>query len=113
MRLIDADKTIEELSVAYFDKKIQSAKNDPCVIDAMADWAIRTIKAMPTIGGWISCSERLPELNVDVLVCDRNGSISIDSAIKYGGEVLFGYDTIYGNSDIIAWQPLPLPYGGE
>lgn len=48
-RLIDADEAIKALSVAYFDKRIQSAKDDPCVIDAMIDWAIRTIKAMPTI----------------------------------------------------------------
>lgn len=60
MRLIDAEKAVEELSVAYWDKGIQAAKDDPCIVDAMTDWAIRTIKAMPTMGDWIACSERLP-----------------------------------------------------
>lgn len=41
-------KAVEALRVAYWDYDIQSTKDDPCVVDAMTDWAIRQIKALPT-----------------------------------------------------------------
>ena len=47
--LISRQEAIDKLKVAYWDKNLQSAKNDPCVIDAMTDWAIRQVKATPTI----------------------------------------------------------------
>lgn len=37
---------IDALKKAYWDKDLQSAKNDPCVVDAMTDWAIRQIKEL-------------------------------------------------------------------
>ena len=48
MRLIDADKVIDVMKAAYWDENIQSAKDDPCVIDAMIDWSIRQVKDAPT-----------------------------------------------------------------
>ena len=39
---------IDALRVAYWDYDIQSVKDDPCVVDAMTDWAIRQIKALPS-----------------------------------------------------------------
>lgn len=36
------------LRVAYWDDSIQSAKDDPCIVDAMTDWTIRQIKALPS-----------------------------------------------------------------
>jgi hypothetical protein len=38
---------INALRVAYWDDNIQSAKDDPCIVDAMTDWAIRQVKALP------------------------------------------------------------------
>ena len=40
---------VDALKAAYWDKNIQSAKDDPCVVDAMTNWAIRQIKALPSI----------------------------------------------------------------
>lgn len=48
MSLIDRAKAIDALKAAYWDKNIQSAKDDPCVVDAMTDWAIRQVKALPS-----------------------------------------------------------------
>ena len=51
---------INELKLGYFNKDLQEGKNDPCVIDAMIDWAIRTSKRLPSvtpqpkIGKWIA-----------------------------------------------------------
>ena len=46
--LISRQAAIDALRVAYFDDNIQSAKDDPCIVDAMADWAIRQVKALPS-----------------------------------------------------------------
>lgn len=57
--LISRQDAIEALKIAYWDEDIQSAKDDPCIIDAMTDWAIRQIKNLPSIelerkkGEWI------------------------------------------------------------
>ena len=40
---------INELKLGYFNKDLQEGKNDPCVIDAMIDWAIRTSKRLPSV----------------------------------------------------------------
>lgn len=48
MRLIDADKVIDVMKAAYWDENLHSAKDDPCVIDAMIDWSIRQVKDAPT-----------------------------------------------------------------
>lgn len=47
-RPLDEDDVIKALKVAYWDDGIQSAKNDPCIVDAMTDWAIRQVKALPS-----------------------------------------------------------------
>ena len=45
--LISRQAAIDALRVAYWDDNIQSAKDDPCIVDAMTDWAIRQVKALP------------------------------------------------------------------
>ena len=45
---ISRQPAIDALRVAYWDDKIQSAKDDPCIVDAMTDWAIRQVKALPS-----------------------------------------------------------------
>ena len=58
--------------------------------------------------GWIPCSERLPELETEVLVCNKFGVITTASLSKpdINWEDGDGYMLLY----IIAWQPLPSPY---
>ena len=50
--LISRKEVIDKLKKAYFDKNLQSAKNDPCVIDAMTDWAIRQINYCASVNHW-------------------------------------------------------------
>ena len=60
--LISRQAAIDALKVAYWDNEIQSAKDDPCIVDAMTDWAIRQVKALPSAqpmrkrGKWIDKS---------------------------------------------------------
>lgn len=46
---ISRKELINELKLGYFNNDLQEGKNDPCVIDAMIDWAIRTIKRQPSV----------------------------------------------------------------
>lgn len=46
--LISRQAAVDALKKAYWDKDLQAAKDDPCVIDAMTDWAIRQIKDIPS-----------------------------------------------------------------
>jgi hypothetical protein len=59
-------------------------------------------------GGWIPCSERLPEYNQAVLTCEEDGWISVNFNIQFNGkknDFECGYYT--------AWMPLPEPYKAE
>ena len=55
-------------------------------------------------GGWIPCSERLPEESGHYLICDNRGRI-------YECTYLANMWLIAAPSiDVIAWQPLPEPF---
>ena len=61
---------------------------------------------------WISCSERLPDIEVDVLLTLRN--LDIYTGFKANTDGYFYIDGVEGEyvpfDDIIAWKPLPKPY---
>lgn len=69
-------------------------------------------------GGWIPCSERLPELGQEVIVATQNGSVYSNIYYDYtdsnAKEPCFhSWDDEMWNCfepDVIAWQPLPEPY---
>lgn len=82
----------------------------------------RRLTNAPTIGGWIPCSERMPEKHTRCLVTWKSmfHTIEIDVA-KYGrmflserkglGFYLHGSDVDADITDeVIAWMPLPEPY---
>ena len=50
--LISRKALVTKLSQGYWDRELQQAKNDPCVIDAMIDWAIRIVNEMPLESPW-------------------------------------------------------------
>lgn len=56
--------------------------------------------------GWIPCSERLPEENLNVIACFAHGLVT---ELTFHNGLFHGiYD--YNTNVIIAWQPLPAPY---
>ena len=66
---------------------------------------------------WIPCSERLPEKNVWVLVTFMmaNGEVDIDIMRINRWDSAWetrDFDMAYRET-VVAWMPLPEPYGGE
>ena len=108
---ISRENAINNLKLAYFDKDIQSAKNDPCVIDAMIDWAIRIVKALPSVQPqqrWIPISERLPEPYQECLFTVEAFRWEYEPITYKVIQKAYG-----GETNIIAWMPLPEPYKVE
>ena len=89
-------------------KLIERIKQEPT--DGMfTHEIIEAIEEQPKIGGWIPCSERLPEENEEVICCFKSGVVKalVLFNCKFHGKVY-----AYEKSDIIAWQPLPEAYHG-
>ena len=59
--------------------------------------------------GWIPCSERLPEKDMMVIGCLKDGTVQ---QFAYTNKVFISVHK-YTTDDVIAWQPLPEPYKSE
>lgn len=66
---------------------------------------------------WIPCSERLPEVYKDVLICwDFKGNREVLIGNMYSDGTFHGYDDEYLTHNgrkyrkAVAWMPLPEPY---
>lgn len=72
-------------------------------------------------GEWIPVTERLPEVNQNVLATTRWREVTIAERLNIGPDYCIGPDYWFiheGNTnahteDIVAWQPLPEPYKAE
>ena len=65
---------------------------------------------------WISCKDRLPDINEQVLVTDVWNGIDVMTYMPdYPNEPRWEdyYSTSYEQDEIIAWMSLPEPYKGE
>lgn len=100
MRMIDADKLIEE---------IESYRGD-----IFANEIVDLIKQMPTVGEWIPCSERMPDESGTYIISAIDGNILRVSFAKWMPRLrtwsLSGYRSCW---KVKAWMPLPEPYKKE
>lgn len=95
--MIDETKLIDEL-------KQSGMIADNEYGNAMLDM----INGQPKIGGWIPCSERLPEENQNVIACFAHGTVT---ELRFYDKKFHGiYD--YDEKVIVAWQPLSEAYHG-
>ena len=97
MRLIDADELLDEICREQCERKFADC-------DGMCEMAAVVVNA-PTVGGWISVKDRLPEKNVPVLVWEKQGFAYVDML-----EAECVWQIASTNYAIVThWMPLPEP----
>ena len=109
---------IDEKNLIEVMRKAKAKESDRN-LKGLIGWFIELIEVCPKVGSkWIPVSERLPELNSDVLCYKKTWK---------GYEIFVGkyrdadkmFDHPYfdwkqnGFPTVLAWQPLPEPYKGE
>lgn len=106
MRLIDADALKKRFDDEVPIRPISLTYNKEDVIRAVLD--------APTIGGWISVKDKLPEIGEKVLVYSKFGHVSDMTLQRHGGQN--GYDVLIFDphgmkpgTDITHWMPLTKP----
>lgn len=75
--------------------------------------AYMRIAMLPSVQGWIPCSERLPELGAYLVTEVSYGQLFVSKGyyVQENGERVWRNDTYeYDIIDPIAWMPLPPPY---
>lgn len=107
MRAIDADDLKNSLDNYVF--------NDPTCPMHIAATVDQYIDFAPTVGGWISCSERMPEPGVNVLVTDGINQMVTWHEVIDGKAMWVDNFIVYVNvrfGEVTHWMPLPEPPGG-
>jgi hypothetical protein len=102
---IYADYSVYSKAENYSDKSLELASRANSVRNAVGT-AIAHMEHQLN-DGWIPVSEKLPQINEDVLVTYENGDIAIDFIQEDGN---WFWEDIEQSLIVTAWQPLPEPY---
>ena len=123
MRPIDADAYIERINKTFNE----SPRCESFIGEALAYVVLKGIEGdlkneskTPTIDitqRWIPISERLPDPEQNILICDKDNSIYVGYLSEYytdDGETgfIWIYDECIAHifNEVKAWMPLPEPY---
>ncbi len=125
-------KRLEELRKIEYDREDYADKND-----SYSDWeeaftdgesngkyyaytkAIKIVNRLTEEHkpGWIPCDERLPDEETTVIMTTKAGNVMVGLYTKkYGFEMKEGFicsDCFMYLRTVLAWMPLPEPYGLE
>lgn len=115
MRMIDADVLDDEVMHLFI--AITGNPKQSTVVDECKKSFRDMIDAQPTVGGWIPCSEKLPNESGTYIISTNDGHINHVSFAKWMPRLrtwaLSGCRSYW---KVKAWMPLPEPYqpeGGE
>lgn len=114
MRLIDADAYAAEMKKrqdacmdvmanAHSDRMYTENEHWAGVLAAFAEAKI-TLDKMPTVSGWVSVKDRLPDEDGSTLICTKNGKVCTARFYKRQG----GWNA-YAGRNAAYWKPLPEP----
>ena len=104
IELTERGKVIDKLKQGYFDKNLQQAKNDPCVIDAMIDWSIRQVKDIPIYNPWHTGIPTEDGLYAIYYYADGEYDYGFADWYDDFWDEHFSYDSI--GCRVIAWQKI-------
>lgn len=108
MRLIDADKLCEDLLNRW---SIADTRKEELIKQVVADIVTPIVASQPTVNQWIPCSEKLPEVGVNVLLSSGNGMFTAEGCLKDDGDwCQFRWSTTWPCYYVDAWMPLPEPW---
>lgn len=100
----------EKVLIERLEEEKKYCSYHPHTRDETINKAIEIVNqlAEESNNGWIPCSERLPEMYDNNLICTKSGGKTIACVVSECGD----WSDMYGNvvSNVIAWQPLPAPY---
>ena len=108
--MIDEKKLIECL--AYDMSCFETEDKKVSQLYVRVDDMVRMINGQPKIGGWIPCSERLPEIEQTVLLSLRSLDVSVGFRANTDGYFYTEGEGYVLYENVLAWQPLPEPYHG-
>ena len=95
MRMIDADRLKHDIQRHFPINHL--------IIDGVID-------EMPTVGGWVSVKDRLPDTHKRALVAaDFSGIADVDVAIYCGDGMWESVSGLYPKFSVTHWMPLPEP----
>ncbi len=125
MRPIDADALMSELmKVRWAYQMLDNTQRADIAMGGLRN-AEKKVEEAPTIDAmprWIPCEERFPEEYGEYLVTMNDGSVQECGYIpeNNGDALISGWNTCESTGfvfidewDVIAWMPLPEPYGAE
>lgn len=105
MRLIDADALKKEYRMA---DRCEDCKRNSRDCQHVYSWTLMDVCSMlddaPTIGGWISVKDRLPEEHERILTYDKYSDVKENRLLRSYPCVSWAY-----GFHVTHWMPLPEP----
>lgn len=111
-----AMKIVQEVAKEYdnasdTDLTVVSALPSLYPLQKFEEEAVHKVVASAKDGGWIPCSERLPEDKREVLVWDSNQEMHCVAWYNPSTKIWYSNDFVTEDSKyIVAWCELPAPY---
>lgn len=104
MRLIDGDALLEKFNRSGVDTWMALTDKDASLAFALYCKVADAVEEMPTVGGWFSIEDRLPDDARRVLCCTKTQKGIYNIVIGYymGGLWRCGM-----NSNVVYWMELP------
>ena len=121
-KMIDGNKLILALSDWWYSSFGLKETEESKAIHKVLDEVEKYVEHEKSAGGWIPCSERLPNTNGIYIVTRRRSDgfecRNLTDACYFDGTSTWHDDTRVNHgrkylTDVLAWMPLPEPYRGD
>ena len=104
--MIDEKRLKYDLMAKTHKERFEDCKTGAKGIYYLSDDINECIDSQPKIGGWISCSERLPEIEQTVLLSLRSLDVSVGFRANTDGYFYTEGEGYVLYENVLAWLPL-------